>query len=954
MPRLRTGYSFRTAAGTLEEAMARVKEVGWPVAPITDRASTFGWVRWAKLAKKNDLRPVFGVELAVTDSIHDKKPAVDHWLFIAEDDVAAVNKLVALATLQFRYQPLLTYEDALEAEGVIKVCGRRTKLDLIPDGADVYYGLQPGVARGHVKKAVEKGLLLVATSDNFYPRREDEGFWEVLVGRGASTQTYDQHLQTDEEWIQSMRHLRLEEEDLKLALWRREHVWKKSKAELRKAELVHPPRPKPLREMCLEGAAKLGCDLTDPVYKARLERELELIEAKQFEDYFYLVADLCRWARKNMAVGPARGSSCGSLVCYLLEITTVDPIPFGLIFERFIDINRADLPDIDIDFSDQQRHRVFEYMEQTYGAERVARLGTVAMFKARSALQTAGAALRVPRWKCDAVAEGLVERSSADSRATDTLEDTLMTTSAGREVMAEWPEIMVAARMEGHPSHYSQHAAGVVVADQPIANYVAVDHRTGATMCDKKDAEDELNLLKIDALGLTQLSVFEDTLEAVKMSMEDLQRVPLDDQSAFDVLNRKEYSGIFQWNGSALQSLTGQIRVDRFDDIVAISALARPGPLATGGSTQWALRRMSGTVPPGLHPMLDELTKDTYGVVVYQEQVMKVVREMGGLSWEDTSLIRKAMSRRLGNEFFEQFALKFIDGAGKNGVPPEVAREIWDQINTFGSWAFNKSHAVAYGFISYWCCWLKAHFPFEFAAATLSHETEAMRQIQILREMRDEGYDYVPVDRDQSTDKWTAGWRDGKKVLIGPLNNVKGIGPKMVQGILHARKTGGQLTAQAEKLLTNPKTDLDSLWPVRDAIRRIMPDPSERNINTVPTPIGQLVDQEDVLVFCTPIKINPRDENEEINVAKRGGSRIEDGNTEFLQLRIQDDTGTIMAKVNRYNYPKFGRSIIDRGRPGKALWAFKGKVFEMSGDFRIMSIKQARYIGDIDKGPEDE
>lgn len=956
MPRLRTGYSFRAAAGTLESAMERIKEVGWPVAPITDRASTFGWVKWAKIASENGLRPVFGVELAVAESISEKKPVVDYWLFFAMDEVGPINRLVELATEQFRYQPLLTYENALAGAGVdyIAVCGRRTKLDLVPDDAPIYYGLQPGAARGHVKRAMDKGLPLVAASDNFFPRREDLGFYEVVCGLGASTQTYDQHIQTDEEWVASMAHLRLPSSDLHIALEERKRIWATSTAGLKRAELVHPPRPKPLREMCEDGAAKLGVDLTDPVYKARLDRELELIELKQFEDYFYLVADICQWARPRMAVGPARGSSCGSLVCYLLEITTVDPIPFGLIFERFIDINRSDLPDIDIDFSDQQRERVFDYMRQTYGAERVARLGTVAMFKAKSALQEAGAALRVPRWKCDKLSESLIDRSSADSRATDSLEVTLKTTEVGKEIMADWPEMIIAADMEGHPRHYSQHAAGVVVADQPISEIVAVDHRTNATMCDKKDAEGALGLLKIDALGLTQLSIFEDCLEMAGMTMEELQRVPIDDQAAFDVLNRSEFSGVFQWNGNALQSLTQQVHVDRFDDIVAISALARPGPLATGGSTQWAMRRMGGERKPGLHPMLDELTKDTYGVVVYQEQVMKVVREMGGLSWEDTSRVRKVMSSVAGTEALREFESKFLEGAVANGVPPEAAKEIWDQINTFGAWAFNKSHAVAYGYISYWCCWLKAHFPFEFAAATLSHvkndDTGVMKQIEVLREMAAEGYDYVPVDLHQSTNKWRPGMRDGKKVLIGPLQNVKGVGPKMVQAVLGARSRGEPIPERALKLLESPKTPIDSLFPIRDAINRIMPDPAERNIHTPATLIRDLTNQESVLIYCTPIKINPRDENEEVNLAKRDGEPITDGLTKFLQLRVQDDTGTVMVKVNRFNFPKIGQQIIDRGRLGKSLWAIKGKVFEMSGDFRILSAKAARYIGDIDKG----
>ena len=954
--RLRTGYSFRAAAGSIGECIERIKEVGWPVAPITDRASTFGWVKWEKAAKEAGLRPVFGVELAVAEHPLEKNSPADHWVFLAVDDLEPINRLVELATEQFYRQPRLSYAQALGASGVIKVVGHRSRLDLIRHASDVFYGLSPASSKGHVKRAVEAGLPIVATSDNFFPREDDLAFYEVLCGRGASTQTYDQFIQDDERWLASTARSGLSEEERREALALRDELWGRCKAELKAAELVHPPRPAPLREMCEQGAAELGVDLSDPVYKARLDRELELIEAKQFEDYFYLVADICQRARKKMAVGPARGSSCGSLVCYLLRITTVDPIPHGLIFERFIDLNRSDLPDIDIDFSDQSRYQVFEDMEEVYGSDRVARLGTVAMFKARSSLQEAGAALSIPKWRTDAVAEALVERSSADSRATDTLEDTLTGTEPGRKVLDEWPEIMIAARMEGHPRHYSQHAAGVVVASEPVLKYVAIDHRTGATMCDKDDAEGRLGLLKIDALGLTQLSVFEDCLKAVGMTMEELQRVPTDDQKAFDILNRKEFSGIFQWNGRALQSLTSQIHVDRFDDIVAISALARPGPLATGGSGQWVKgRRGEADGQKALHPMLEQLTEDTFGVIVYQEQVMRVVREMGGMSWEETSSIRKAMSKRLGNEFFESFKKKFVAGAGENGVDAETATKIWDQINTFGSWAFNKSHAVAYGYISYWCCWLKAHFPFEFAAATLNHETEVERQIIMLRELRDEGYDYVPVDPAVSEDKWTAFvGSDGQKKLLGPLQNINGIGPVAVGQILKARRDNRSVSAGLQKKLNNPETKIDSLTPVSDAIQRIMPDPRDRSIFSTPTPLGELegaAGPYEAMVFCTPIYINPRDENEEMNIRKRG-YKIEDGLTDFLQLRIMDDTGVIMAKVNRYNYKAIGKQIEEKGRPGKTLWAFKGKVFTLgdpSEGFVILSIEQARYIGDMDE-----
>lgn len=952
MVRIRTGYSFRTAAGEISHVLNRLeKALPLKVAPITDRASTFGWVKWEAAAKKLGRRPVFGVELAVTPSINAKKPIVDYWTFLAIDSVEPINKLVERATAQFRYQPLLTYADAMEARGVFRIAGHAALFDEFdcPDG-HTYYGLSPASAKGHIRRAIDKGLPAVAISDNFYPSPEDRSLWEVLVGRGAFTQSYDQHIQSDEEWCASVRG-KASDEFIEDALKRRDRLWKSSTAELLSADIIHPERPATLRTMCIEAAPGLGIDLSDPVYGERLNRELNLIAEKNFEDYFYLVGDACRWARKNMAVGPARGSSCGSLACYLLGITTVDPIPHGLIFERFIDVNRSDLPDIDIDFSDQNRHKMFDYMRQKYGAERVARLGAVSMFKGRSALQEAGAALKIPRWKLDAVVDSLIERSSGDSRVNDALEDTLTGTPAGAKLFAEYPQIMIASRMEGHPRHYTQHAAGVVVAAEPITKYVAVDGRTNAIMADKYDAEGRLGLLKIDALGLTQLSVFEDALALIGMTMEDLQRLPLDDKGAFGVLNAGHFAGIFQWNGLALQSLTKQVDVDRFDDLVAISALARPGPLATGGASQWVKRRMGGSAPVDMHPLLAELTKDTYYVVIYQETVMTICRSIGNFTWAETAEIRKLMSKSLGNERFAMFEGKFIEGAVSNGMPAEIAKEIWDQINTFGSWAFNKSHAVAYGYISYWCCWLKAHHPYEFAAATLSHESDPDKQVQMLRELHSEGIGYVPVDRNISIDRWTTGEVDGKKVLVGPLSTVKGIGPALMNQIIGARARGEPLSPKAEKLLTNPTTDIDSLTPISDAVRRLMPDPEARNITTSPTPISRITPSKEsyeVMVFCTPQTINPRDENEEANVKRRDGEVIR-GQTKYLQMRLTDDSGKINAKINRYNFERLAQPIIDKGRPGSSLWAFKGKVYTVGDDFLVLSITHTRYIGDMEQ-----
>lgn len=942
--RIRTGYSFRTAVGMIEDVMKRVQEVDYyGYAPISDRASTFGFNRWNKLAKKSGLKPVFGVELAVTPSLNAKKPVVDYWTFFAEDDVRFINELVQTATSQFRYEPLLSYDQACAARGVIKITGNRTLFEHVAPQSDLFVALSPSASRGFIREAADRGFSFVASSDNKYSLVEDKNFYDILVGRDASTQTYAQHILSMAEWRRSVGRL-ADESTIDSAEVNLKHALGRCKAFLRMGTLLAPERKKTLREMCIEGAKKLGCEIENDVYGSRLERELQLIADKNFEDYFYIIADMMQWARQRMICGPARGSSCGSLVCYLLEITTIDPIPYGLLFERFIDVSRNDLPDIDLDFSDQNRHLVFEYMEQKYGRDHIARLGTVALYRPRSAIDEAGAALSVPKYLYGKVLDSLIVRSSGDSRALSTLEDTLNTTPAGKDLLKEYPEIMIAARMEGHPRHYSQHAAGIVVTEGSVTEYVAVDARTGATHCDKKDAED-LNLLKIDALGLTQLSVFEDALLMAGKDIHFLEKVPLNDQAAFEVFNKGQFSGIFQFNGPALQSICNQIKVEHLEDIVSITALARPGPMASGGTNEW-IKRKNGKPIEYPHALFEPYLRTTIGIVAYQEQVMEIGRQIGDLSWEDVTALRKAMSKSLGKEYFDQFGDRFKEGARKKGLGGPMLDKIWDDLCAYGSWCFNRSHAVAYGVISYWCAYMKAHFPLEFAAATLTHEGDPEKQIKILREMNAEGIDYIPVDKDLSLDKWTVGFKDGKKVLVGPIQNVKGIGPKLVAQIMSSRARGEPLPSKAEKLLANAVTEIDSLWPIRNAFKRIMPDPSERNIHTPPTSIIDVQTKGydyDVLVFCTPQQIKPRDENEAVNVAKRGYEVK--GPTSSLNLTLGDDTDRIFGKIDRYSFERLGKEIIERGRPGKALYAIKGKVPK---DFRMIQVKQIRFIGFTD------
>lgn len=948
---IRTGFSFRHSAGHLEEVMSRIKEIGLIKAPVCDRNSTFAFNKWSKLSKKEGIDPVFGVEIGVTESMGDKRPTLDYWKFFAKDSIRPLNDLVALATSNpgAGKEPSISYAQAREAEGLFKISGERVLLDHVDrSDPDFFIGLSPALPLGTIMRAKREGWQVAAISDNVYTREQDREFYRIMLGSRANTQSYPQHILSDVEWSAAI--IWPQAADLKgEAIKNRDHILRRCRASLKKATLVVPEKPKTLRQMCLDGAERLGCDLSRPGYAERMDRELSVIAEKQFEDYFYILADVIGFAKTRMIVGPARGSSCGSLVCYLLGITTIDPIPFGLIFERFIDITRADLPDVDVDFSDERRHEVFAYMEEKYGRDRIARLGSVGQFKPRSALHQVGISLRIPSWDIEKVAEGAIKRAFGDSRASATIEDTLKDTEAGRKMLEQYPESIIVTRMENHPNSIGQHAAGMVITEDPIAEYVAVDSRTGSAMCDKKDAED-LNLLKIDALGLTQLSIFERTLDLVGVK-EDyntfLNKIPLDDPAAFEVLNRGNFSGIFQFIGSAVQGITKEIIVDGIEDLIAITALARPGPLASGGTDEW-IKRRNGAKVEYPHPIFKPYLEDSLGIVIYQETVLKIGREIGDLTWADVTALRKAMSKSLGKEEFDRYGDPWKRAAIAKGIPKDICEKFWNDMCQFGAWAFNRAHSVAYGLVSYWCCWLKAHHPLEFAAATLDVQKDPGRQIQMLRELAKEGVDYIPFDPERSADRWVPMKVGNNRKLIGPLTNVDGIGPAAVIKILAARRKGIQLEGALAKKMEGSKTKIDSLWPIRDAVERIIPDLKAINIVSKPTAVIDLQAGADgsFLALVRVDRIAPSDVNAPVKVAKRGG-RVLSGPNKTLNIFASDDTDEMLFWVDRFDFERIGRKVMEVGGAGKSLWAFKGRI---PREFRMMRVEMARYLGRID-GP---
>jgi DNA polymerase III alpha subunit len=682
--RVRTEFSFRAAFGPID----KILEVTEGPIGICDRFGSWGHVAWDAKCKAAGRKPIFGVELAVCDDMKLRtKQGTNFMSFLAKNNkgLRELYELVSLSTKaeNHYYTPRIDYSTLFDlSDDLIILSGAHPVWGSLPRRKNLFIELNPTSAAKAQEFAKAKGYRTVATADNFYPRAQDRSVYEALAGRDKQLRTSPMHLLSEAE-------LRLIWPDLDDALRTSQELAEECNATLPRASMVHASEGMPsLLELCEQAAPGRGIDLNNAVYRARLERELGLIHEKQFEDYFYLVWDLVRYAKTKMLVGPARGSSCGSLVCYLLSITEIDPIPYALLFERFIDVNRKDLPDIDIDFPDDRRELVFTYLKEKYGSENVARLGTIMRYKARSAIDTIAKELNVPAWEVTNVKNSIIERSSGDSRAGFCIFDTFKDLEVGRKLIEKYPQMLVAAEIEGHASGCGQHAAGICVTADPISNYCSVDNIKGSAMIDKIDAE-TLNLLKIDALGLRTLSVLQDCIDQVGWSREQLIAYPTGDKAAYAILNDKKFAGIFQFEGSALQAICNQLVMEDFEDIASLTALARPGPLHSGGTTEFIKRRTGESAVVPLHPLIAHVTEKTYGVVIYQEDVMLIAREMGRLSWEDVSSLRKAMSKSYGKEYFDQYWLRFRVGANDQGIEEDDALRVWNQINTMGSWCLS-------------------------------------------------------------------------------------------------------------------------------------------------------------------------------------------------------------------------------------------------------------------------
>jgi DNA polymerase III alpha subunit len=909
---LRTEYSFKKCYGFLDD-LPKIASDSLAIG-IADNNNTFGHVKHHKNCRKNGIKPILGVRLMVCDRpIEKKKTFGPIYIFIAKnvEGLTEIYKLVRLAYSQFYYHPRLFQSDLVKVSPNVFVIANNFNISNRID----FIALDQTTPK---ILANLTGIPRVAICLNWYTNIDDKIVYQLHAGeRGMESQTYPQHILSDEEWLymwpNRINELSLTHDIAALC----------ENYDLPRAPMVKYKGKITLRQLCEAGARTRGIDLKNGAYKDRFEREMKLILERKYADYFLIVAQMIKSAKNKMLVGPSRGSSAGSLVCYLASITEVDPLKFDLLFERFIDINRADLPDIDIDFPDLKRKVVIKTLVSLYGEEHVSRISTISKMNPKSAIGEFAMGLCIPAYETDAVKNSIIERSTADARAMMRIEDTFESTEVGMDFIKKYPEMMVVKQIEGHARHAGVHAAGVIVCNEPLTNYGGINVRNSALMMDYKDA-DSINLLKIDCLGLRTLSILESVADQINMPYKKYYKLPLDDEKVFDIFNSLRLIGIFQFQGNALQYVTRQMGVHNFDDICAIGALGRPGPIHSGGTNIFISRRTGAEPVEYLsnHPSVVKHTKETYGVIIYQEQLMMIAREYGGLSWEDVSEIRRSASKSLGEEYFGKFKDKFVTGAVKNGANEDEASKVWDNMVTFGSWGFNKSHAYGYGLISYWTAWAKTYHPLEFAVANLNNAKSDEQAVKLLRDMvRHDGLEYTAFDADLSVEEWSV--QDGK--LLGGLKSLHGIGPKKAKNILEARAGKRDYTSAMIRTMMDPETQFNILFPCEHWWGDFFTKPQEFGLTKPPAAIETILEPGEYLLVGKMMDRNLRDLNETQSLARRGGQYITDHKF-FLNLILEDDTDTIVVTVNRYRYEELGREIAESGKVGHDWYLVKGVI----------------------------
>jgi len=835
-------YSLLDGLPKIDELLDYVKSLGMESVALTDHGVLYGAVEFFKKAKERGIKPIIGCEFYVArEKLTQKRPKIDdkryHLVILAKNEIGYKNlvKLVTKAHLEgFYYKPRID-EEILEthSEGLICLSGclqgkipqlilakkikeaekLAKKYQEIFGKENFYLEIQhhPNIKEQTKVNEVlisfskKLNIPLVATNDVHYLKPEDAEAQDILMLINTNSNPDDPErltmkaddfsLRPQEKMMEDFKHVPEAIENTQKIAQMCNFEFKLGEVKLPHYEVPEGKTPDEyLKELCYQ---RLKNRYPNPSQKVieRLEYELSVIKQTGFASYFLIVQDVVNWAKsQRIVVGPGRGSAAGSLVSYVLGITEIDPLKYNLLFERFMNPERISMPDIDLDFTDRRRDEVIEYVSQKYGRERVAQIITFGTMAARAVVRDVGRALGYKYSFCDKIAKMIPFAM--------TLNEALEKVSELKELYERDDEVKrlidVAKKLEGVARHASTHACGVVISKEPLDNIVPLQHPTQnentiVTQYEMHSLED-LGLLKMDFLGLKNLTIIEDTLARIyKIHNKkiDIQNIPLDDKKTYQLFQKGDTTGVFQLESSGMRRYLRQLKPTAFEDIIAMIALYRPGPMEL--IPEYIARKHGKKKIEYLHPKLKPILENTYGICIYQEQLMKIAQQLAGFTLAEADILRKAVGKKIESLLLAQKE-KMIKGMIKNGIKEEIAQKIWEWILPFARYGFNLSHSTSYAMIAYQTAYLKAHYPLEFMSAVLTSEKTDTERIGILiEECKKMGIEVLPPDINESFMNFSV--VPGKNQIRFGLLAIKNVGENVVEAILQERKERGPYTS---------------------------------------------------------------------------------------------------------------------------------------------------------------
>ncbi len=853
-------YSLLDGLAKIDDLLDRAGELNMDSLALTDHGVMYGAVEFYQKAKEKNIKPIIGMEAYVaTNSRHSKNAGVDdkrnHLILLAKNQTGYKNliKLTTLSHLEgFYYKPRVDKEILQKySEGIIAtsaciageipravIANNLEKAEkLIREfqemfGKENFYlelGDNPSIKEQSIandaliKLSQKTGAPLTAANDVHYINKEDDKAQDILLCIQMNKTVNDQNrlsmlgedysLKSQEMMIERFKHI-------PEAIDNTQKIVSECNVELELGKILLPHFDVPdnlssadyLQKLCQEGIPERYGKSNDVIEK-RLKFELDTIRQMGFASYFLIVQDFVNWAKsKNIVVGPGRGSAAGSLVSYLIGITDVDPLKYELLFERFLNPDRISMPDIDLDFADHRRDEVIKYVSQKYGEDHVAQIITFGTMAARAAVRDTGRALGIPYSFCDKVAKAIPMFTN--------LPDALANVKELKDLYSESSEaknlLDNALKLEGVARHNSTHACGVVISKGELDDYTPRQHppqdtSSIVTQYEMHNIED-LGLLKMDFLGLKNLTVLENALKIISKTKGDeidLSKIPLDDQKTLNLFQEGKTTGVFQFESSGMKRYLKKLKPTSFEDVIAMVALYRPGPLNSGMSDEFIDRKNGKKKIVYKHPVMENALKNTYGVIVYQEQVMQLSKDMAGFTGGQADTLRKGMGKKIA-ELMAKMKKEFIAGCLKNNLDKKLAEDTFSDMEKFAEYGFNRSHAVCYALIGYQTAYLKAHYPAEFMASLLTADRENIDRIAIeVDECRQMGIEVLPPDVNKSFVDFGVINENKKDEIRFGLAAIKNVGRNIVEIIVEERKANGKFAGIEDFVLRVESRDLN-------------------------------------------------------------------------------------------------------------------------------------------------